>query len=50
MDSNEDEPREEILREYAQIKTQILKMRIERQTILTGDFNAKLIIKKPNCQ
>ena len=44
----ENAPREEIRRQYAQLTNQITKLQQNHSVILAGDFNAKISITKPN--
>ena len=42
----ENEPKEEIEREYSQLRTQIIRLKRKGKIILAEDFNAKLEINK----
>ena len=46
----ESSPPEEIEREMAQLRTQIIKLKQTGRVILTGDFNAKIKIEKDECK
>lgn len=45
----EDEMRDAIYQEFAQLKTQVIKLRKKGRIVLAGDFNAKLEINKNDC-